>query len=285
MSVNLVINPNASPKASVIQFFKSAIKNRHLVKQMTVRDVVGRYRGSFIGIGWSFLHPLLMLAVFTFVFSFVFQMRWGVPVGGQEEGKGVFAVVLFVGLITHSFLSEILTRAPSLIVSNTNYVKKVIFPLEILPWMSILSALVHVAISILVWLLAYLVLIGVPGWQVLFLPLVFIPLITLALGVAYFLASLGVFMRDIGQTMGVASSVLLFLSPVFFPLERLPGQLQAYFLLNPLTFIIQQARDVLIWKTLPDFSGLMIYMMVASVIFCLGFTWFQKTRKGFADVL
>lgn len=285
MSVNLVINPNASPKASVIQFFKSAIKNRHLVKQMTIRDVVGRYRGSFIGIGWSFLHPLLMLAVFTFVFSVVFQMRWGVPVEGQEEGKGVFAVVLFVGLIAHSFLSEILTRAPSLIVSNTNYVKKVIFPLEILPWMSILSALVHATISILVWLLAYLVLVGVPGWQVFFLPLVMIPLITLALGVAYFLASLGVFMRDIGQTMGVISSVLLFLSPVFFPLERLPEQLQTYFLLNPLTFIIQQARDVLIWKTLPDFSGLMIYMMVASVIFCLGFTWFQKTRKGFADVL
>ncbi|WP_246009095.1 ABC transporter permease [Vreelandella nanhaiensis] len=278
-------DPNALPNTSVLQFFKSVIKNRHLVNQMTKRDVVGRYRGSFIGIGWSFLHPLLMLAVFTFVFSAVFQMRWGVPINGQEEGKGVFAIVLFIGLIIHSFLAEILTRSPSLIVSNTNYVKKVIFPLEIMPWVSVLSALIHASISIIVWLFAYLLLIGIPGWQVVFLPLVMIPLITLALGVAYLLASLGVFMRDIGQTMGVISSVLLFLSPVFFPLERLPEQFQTYFLLNPLTFMIQQAREVLIWKSLPDFYGLIIYMLVASLVFLLGFTWFQKTRKGFADVL
>ncbi len=279
------MNPNAPQSTSILQFFRSAWENRRLVVQMTKRDVVGRYKGSFIGIGWSFLHPLLMLSVFTFVFAVVFQTKWGVPAQGQEEGKGVFAIVLFVGLILHGFLSEVLTRSPALILSNVNYVKKVIFPLEIMPWISVLSALTHAAISVFVWFLAYFILIGIPGWQVIFLPIVMIPLITLTLGVAYFLASLGVYFRDIGQTMGVISSVLMFLSPVFFPIDRLPESFQDLFLMNPLTFIIQQARDVLIWGELPDFTGLAIYMSVSSVFFMVGFTWFQKTRKGFADVL
>lgn len=279
------MDPNAIPNATITSFIRSVLVNKNLVNQMARRDVIGRYRGSFIGVGWSFLHPLLMLAVFTFVFSVVFQAKWGVPIEGQEEGKGVFAIVLFVGLIMHSFLSEILMRTPGLILGNVNYVKKVIFPLEMLPWISVLSALAHAAISLLVWFFAYLVLIGIPSWHVVFIPVVMIPLVTLALGIAYFLASLGVFMRDIGQTMGVVSSVLLFLSPIFFPVDRLPETFQDLFLLNPLTFIVQQARDVLIWKSLPDLTGLLIYMSVASSVFVLGFACFQKTRKGFADVL
>ncbi len=281
----VAMDPNAPQSASVLQLLKSVLINRHLISQMTKRDVIGRYRGSFIGIGWSFLHPLLMLAVFTFVFSVVFQTKWGVPVEGQEEGKGFFAIVLFIGLIMHSFLSEILTRSPGLILNNVNYVQKVIFPLEVMPWISVLSALIHSGISLIVWVVAYLILVGIPGWQIVFLPLVMIPLVTLALGIAYLLASIGVFLRDIGQTMGIISSVLLFLSPVFFPIERLPETFQTLFLINPLTFIIQQAREVLIWKAMPDFYGLLIYMIVASVVFLLGFAWFQKTRKGFADVL
>ncbi|MCK7551574.1 ABC transporter permease [Marinobacter goseongensis] len=279
------MNPHASQRASLFQFFSSAKYHSRLVRQMTKRDVVGRYRGSLIGIGWSFLHPLLMLAVFTFVFSVVFQTKWGVPIEGQEEGKGVFAVVLFVGLIMHSFLSEVLTRSPTLILSNVNYVKKVIFPLELMPWIAVLSALIHACISLAVWCVAYLVLIGIPGWQIIYMPLVMLPLVTLALGVAYLLASLGVFLRDIAQTMGILSSVLLFLSPVFFPIERLPEVYQKLFLANPLTFIIQQARDVLIWRTPPDFEGLFVYMSAATIVFCIGFGWFQKTRQGFADVL
>jgi len=226
-----------------------------------------------------------MLAVFTFVFSVVFQAKWGVPVAGQEEGKGVFAIVLFVGLIVHSFLAEILVLSPGLIVSNVNYVKKVIFPLEVIPCITILSSLVHAVISFLVWFIAYFILIGVPGWQVVFLPLVLTPLITLSLGVSYILSSLGVYMRDIGQTMGIISSVLMFLSPIFFPIDRLSETFQKIILINPLTFIIQEARGVLIWREMPDFYGLLIYMGISSLVFILGFIWFQKTRKGFADVL
>lgn len=279
------MNPNAPQPASLLALLRSAIANRALITQITKREVVGRYRGSVIGLGWSFLNPLLMLAVFTFVFSVVFKAKWGVSMGGEEEGKGMFAVVLFVGLIVHALFAEILTRSPSLILGNVNYVKKVIFPLEILPITAVLSALFHTAISLLVWLAAHVLLIGVPGWQIIFLPLVLFPLVLLSIGVAYILASLGVFLRDISQTMGILATVLLFLSPVFFPIERLPEQYHSLFLANPLTFIIQQSREVLIWKHVPDFAGLLLYTAVASVVLLVGFAWFQKTRRGFADVL
>ncbi|MCH4809911.1 ABC transporter permease [Vreelandella neptunia] len=279
------MNPHASQPLSPVALARSCIQHRNLILQITRREVVGRYRGSVIGLGWSFLNPLLMLAVFTFVFSVVFQAKWGVAMEGEAEGKGFFAVVLFIGLIVHALFAEVLTRSPALILSNVNYVKKVIFPLEILPISAVLSAMFHAAISIGVWLLAHLLFIGIPSWQAIFLPLVLLPLITLSLGVSYILASLGVFLRDIGQTMGIIATVLLFLSPVFFPIERLPEQYQPLFMANPLTFIIEQARDVLIWQKLPDFSGILVYMLYSVAILFLGFAWFQKTRKGFADVL
>lgn len=279
------MNPHASQPLSPVALVKSCIQHRNLIFQITRREVVGRYRGSAIGLGWSFLNPLLMLAVFTFVFSVVFQAKWGVAMEGQSEGKGFFAVVLFIGLIVHALFAEVLTRSPALILSNVNYVKKVIFPLEILPISAVLSAMFHASISIGVWLIAYLLFVGIPSWQVIFLPFVLLPLIILSLGVSYMLASLGVFLRDIGQTMGILATVLLFLSPIFFPIERLPETYQPLFMANPLTFIIEQARDVLIWQQMPDFTGLAIYMFYASIILFVCFAWFQKTRKGFADVL
>lgn len=279
------MNPHAPQPASPVALVRSCVQNRNLIMQITRRQVVGRYRGSIMGLGWSFLNPLLMLAVFTFVFSVVFEAKWGVEMEGQSEGKGVFAVVLFIGLIIHALFAEVLTSSPSLIVSNANYVKKVIFPLEILPVSTVLGALFHALISIHVWLAAHFLFIGVPGWQIIFLPIVILPFLVLSLGVSYLLASLGVFLRDVGQTMGILATLLLFLSPVFFPIERLPEEYQPLFQLNPLTFIIEQARNVLIWQKMPDFLGLSVYLFWALIVLFVGFSWFQKTRKGFADVL
>lgn len=279
------MNPHAPQPASPAALARSCWRHRGLIAEITRREVVGRYRGSVMGLGWSFLNPVLMLAVFTFVFSVIFQAKWGVEMEGQSEGKGVFAVVLFIGLIVHALFAEVLTRSPALIVNNVNYVKKVIFPLEILPVSAVISALFHTVISVLVWFIAHFLIIGVPGWQVVFLPLVLFPLLVLSLGISFILASLGVFLRDIAQTMGIIATVLLFLSPIFFPIERLPEQYQPLFLLNPLTFIIEQARDVLIWRRLPDFMGLSVYMLCTIAFLFIGFAWFQKTRKGFADVL
>ncbi|MEE9412722.1 MAG: ABC transporter permease [Methylococcales bacterium] len=249
---------------------------------MAWREVIGRYKGSVMGLLWSFLNPILMLAVYTFVFSFVFNARWG---SGEGESKSMFALVLFVGLIMHGLLAEVLNRAPNLILSNVNYVKKVVFPIEILPVVSFFSAFFHTLVSLVVLLIALLVVNGSLHWTVILIPLIILPLAILITGFAWMLASLGVYIRDIGLTIGIITTVLLFLSPVFFPISALPETYQTYMLLNPLTFIIIQAREVLIWGHLPDWKGLGIYMLIAIVIAWVGYAWFQKTRKGFADVL
>jgi len=276
------MNPNANQPASLLSLGKSLLQHRELILQMTKREVVGRYKGSIMGLAWSFFNPILMLTVYSFVFSVVFKARWGL---GEEESKTHFAVVLFVGMIVHGLLAEVLNRAPGLIIGNVNYVKKVVFPLEILPVISMGAALFHSLISLVVLLIALIILDGSLHWTAVFIPLVVLPLVILTLGLAWMLASLGVFIRDIGQTIGIITTVMLFMAPVFFPLSAMPEKYHPLIMANPLTFIIEQAREVLIFGHLPYWFGLGLYMLVASVVAWAGFTWFQKTRKGFADVL
>lgn len=249
---------------------------------MSRREILGRYSGSLMGLQWAIVNPILMLIVYTFVFSVVFKSRWG---GGSDESRSQFALVLFVGLIVHGLFAEVLSRAPSLILGNSNYVKKVVFPLEILPVIAIMAALFHAAISLVVLMVAFVLMNGFLHWTVVFLPVILLPLLVLALGVAWWLASIGVFVRDVGQTIGLLMTILLFMSPVFFPVSALPEQFQPWMIANPLTFIIEQAREVVIWGHMPDWTGWLIYSAGASVVAWAGFFWFQKTRKGFADVI
>jgi lipopolysaccharide transport system permease protein len=276
------MNPHSDQPISFKSLLKSLWQHRDLIITMTKRDVAGRYRGSVLGLFWSFLNPVFMLLVYTFVFSVVFNARWGVS---EDETSTQFAVVLFAGLVVHSFFAEVLSKAPGLVLGSSNYVKKVVFPLEILPAIALGSAIFHTAISLLVLQFAYIVFTGIPPWTIILSPIVFFPLAVLSLGVAWMLAALGVFLRDIGQFIGVIVTVLLFLSPIFFPIDRLPEEYQILILLNPLTFIIEQAREVLIWGRLPDWVGLGVYTFFSTVFAWLGYAWFQKTRKGFADVL
>jgi lipopolysaccharide transport system permease protein len=272
-----------SPRAlllSLLDVFASAWTHRALIRQMVRREIVGRYRGSFLGLLWSFFTPLLMLAVYTFVFSVVFQGRWG----GGSENRYEFALVLFAGLIVFNLFSECVSRAPGLILSNVNYVKKVIFPLEILPWVALGAALFHALISLIV-LMAFLALATSLPWTAVLMPLVLFPLLPLIMGLSWLLASLGVFIRDIGQFMGMLMTVLLFMSPIFYPPSALPENIRGWLYANPLTFIIEQAREVVIWGRLPDWSGLLLYLGLAMLVAWAGLVWFQKTRKGFADVL
>ena len=278
----IAINPHAAQPTSLVALGKSLWRNRQLVVQMTRRDVVGRYKGSAFGLAWSFFNPMVMLAVYTFVFSVVFKARWGL---GSTESKTQFAVVLFVGMIVHGLWAEVLNRAPSLILGNVNYVKKVVFPLEILPVISMGAALFHGFVSLGVLLMAFALFNGYLHWTVVLTPLVLLPLVILALGVAWMLASLGVFLRDVSQTIGIITTVMLFLAPVFYPVTALPEEFRPVIMANPLTFIIEQAREVLIWGHLPDWTGLGIYTLVATIVAWAGYAWFQKTRKGFADVL
>lgn len=276
------INPHAAQPISLAALGKSLWRNRQLIAQMTRREVAGRYKGSALGLAWSFFNPVFMLAVYTFVFSVVFKARWGV---GGDESKTQFAVVLFVGMIVHGLLAEVLNRAPGLILSNVNYVKKVVFPLEILPVISMGVALFHSLVSLGVLLIAFALFNGYLHWTAVFTPLVLLPLVILTLGVAWMLASLGVFLRDVGQSIGIVTTVMLFLAPVFYPVTALPEEFRPWIMANPLTFIIEQAREVLIWGRLPDWAGLGIYTLAATAVAWAGYAWFQKTRKGFADVL
>jgi lipopolysaccharide transport system permease protein len=266
---------------SPVEIFASIWRNRSLIKALIKREVLGRYRGSFMGILWSFFNPLFMLAVYTFVFSVVFKARWS----GGSESKTEFALVLFAGMIVFNLFAECVNRAPGLIIGNQNYVKKVVFPLEILPWVSLGAALFHGAISLGVWYIAYFIFFGVPHVTLLYLPLILLPFGLFIMGLSWGLASLGVYMRDVGQFIGLLTTVLMFLSPIFYPATALPEQYRLLIYLNPLTPAIEQARDVLFWGKAPDFAMLGIYLIATLIIAWLGFAWFQKTRKGFADVL
>lgn len=273
-------NPHAEQPISLVALAKSLWRNRQLIIQMTKREVVGRYKGSAMGLAWSFFNPVFMLVVYTFVFSIIFKSRWG-----GDESRTLFAVVLFVGMIVLGLFSEVLNRAPSLILNNVNYVKKVIFPLEILPVIAMGAALFHTFISLSVLLVAFVIFNGFLHWTIIFAPLIFIPLIIVTLGLAWMLAAVGVFLRDVGQTISIITTVLMFLSPVFYPITAVPEKFRPFIMANPLTFIIEQAREVLIWGHLPNWIGLGIYTVAAIVIAWSGYALFQKTRKGFADVL
>jgi homopolymeric O-antigen transport system permease protein len=267
----------ASPHA----LFASLWHNRELIAQLTRREVLSRYRGSILGLAWSFFNPLLMLVVYTLVFSVVFKARWGLG----DESKADFAIILFVGMIIHGLFAECVNRAPGLILINANYVKRVVFPLEILPWVAAGSALFHSAVSIVVLLTAQVIFQHALALTMVFLPIVLLPLLFATMGFAWFLASIGVYVRDISQTIGIFTMVLLFLSPVFYPADALPEDYRFLLLLNPLTFVIEDARRVLIWGQPPDWIALMIYAPASFVVAWLGFWWFQRTRGGFADVV
>jgi len=268
--------------ASLVHAFDIFVQHRGLVWQMTKREVVGRYRGSVLGILWSLVNPLLMLAVYTFVFGFVFKAKWGT---GGEGGHAQFAVVLFAGLIVFNLFSECITRGPGLIVSQPNLVKKVVFPLELIPVVQLGSALFHALVSLAVLLVAFLVVYGMPPASALLLPLVVLPLCCLCLGLTWFLAALGVYLRDIGQAIGILTSALMFLSPLFFPLSALPEPAQRLVMLNPLSVPIEQTRSVLLWGLAPDWLALLVYFALALAAMHVGYWWFQRTRNGFADVL
>ena len=267
--------------SSPIAIFSSLINHRELVWELVKRDFIGRYKGSIIGVAWSLLHPLLMLVIYTLVFSVAFKARWGVG----DESKVAFALVLFSGMIVHGLFAECLNRAPVLIVSQPNYVKKVVFPLEILPWVTLCSALLHFMVSLGL-LLIFCTLTGVTlKATVLFIPIIMLPLLLMTLGLTWLFASLGVYLRDITQGMGVVTTVLLFLSPVFYKTSAFPEKYQILFMLNPLTLPIEQLRDVILWGNAINWSSWTTSMFAGSAICYFGFWWFQKSRGGFADVL
>lgn len=276
------MNPHRELPTSLTHLVASLWEHRSLTGALIRREVIGRYRGSVFGVVWSFFNPVLMLIVYTFVFSVVFKARWGETL---NAGHADFAVVLFVGMIVHGLFSEVINRAPGLILANASYVKRVVFPLEILPIVAMGSALFHTTISLIVLLLAQLILSQHVPWTAVLFPIVLVPLVFATMGVAWFLASVGVFVRDVGQSIGIVTTIMLFLAPVFYPISALPPGFQIVMRLNPLTLVIEEGRKLLLFGQLPDWAGLAVYWAVSIVAAWAGFLWFQKTRRGFADVV
>ena len=268
---------STSPRSLITSLWQ----HRGLIATMTKREVIGRYRGSMLGILWSFFNPIFMLVVYTFVFSVVFQARWT----GGSESRLEFALILFSGLLVYTLFSECINRAPGIVLSNANYVKKVVFPLEVLPVVALLTAAFHLAISFVVWLLFYMIFFGIPQITILLFPMVLIPLLLFTLGVSLALASLGVFLRDVAQIVSVITTALLFVSPIFFPVSALPEKFQTLIHLNPLTPVIEATREVLIFGEVPSISLWIGQLVVSGLVVWVGYAWFQKMRKGFADVI
>jgi lipopolysaccharide transport system permease protein len=257
-------------------------RNRNLIRQFTRREIEGRYKGSFLGLFWSFVNPLFMLLVYTFVFGVVFKARWP---NAKTDNLSEFAITLFSGLIAFNIFSECVGRAAGMIISVPNYVKKVVFPLEILPVSLLGAALFHALVSLSVLLAANLLITGGIRWTLLLVPVVLLPLIFLSLGLGWFLASLGVFIRDISYTVSLVVQVLFFVTPIFYSIESIPEPFQTIIRFNPLASIVENLRRVVIWGILPRWFGLALWLLMTGVVMILGYAWFMKTKKAFADVI
>lgn len=257
-------------------------RQRSIILQFTRREIEGRYRGSYLGILWSLAQPLFMLSVYTIVFGVVFKSRWP---QAQTDSLAEFALIVFCGLVAFGLFSECVGRAPTLVTSVPNYVKKVVFPLEVLPVTALGAALFHLGVSLVVLLAAQLVLLGSLPWTAILVPLVTLPAIFLCLGAMWFLASLGVFVRDIGQAIGLLVTALFFFTPIFYSIEVIPEPLRTFILYNPMAPVVENYRRVLLWGALPSWPGLVLWTLATLIWMLLGYAWFMKTKKAFADVL
>lgn len=268
----------ANPYA-VLRHFR---RYRYLLLQMTRREVESRYRGSYLGLLWSLLTPLLMLGVYTFVFTVVFRHRWS---NSAAEDRVGFALAIFAGLTVFTLFADTVGVAPRLILRNRNYVKRIVFPLEIVPVAGFLANLTQAVLSLTVFLIAVLLLTGGLCWTLVYLPLILIPLSLLCLGCAFFLSSLGAFIRDIDQAIGPLMRMMLFMSAVFYPLSALPASWRPYFYLNPLVSIIEDVRRVSLQGSPPNWPVWCAVSCFSAVLAVAGLTWFMKSKDAFADVL
>lgn len=257
-------------------------KNRELIYQLTKREVAGRYKGSYLGVLWSFLTPILMLLVYTYVFGVVFKARWD---NVQTDSQAQFALILFCGLIAFNIFSEVVSKAPNLILSNVNYVKKVVFPLEVLPLMLLGSSLTQGAINLFILLLAQILIVGSIHLTIVLIPVVLLPVALLALGLGWLLSSLGVFLRDMGHIIGLILTVLMFLSPIFYPVSAIPNDMRYIYQINPITAVVENMRLVVIWGQSPDWGTWLTGLLIGVVFFILGYLWFVKSKKAFADII
>jgi len=273
--VNALLDVTAAPRL--------LWQHRGLFRQMLVRSVAQRYRGSVLGLVWSFAHPLMMLAVYTFVFGMVFKARWGVE--SLDDNRAAFPLIMFCGLALYNLFSESVNNSGALIVQNANYVKKVIFPLELLPLCAVATAFVFGIAWLALLLLGSLVFLDTASWTMLLLPLTLLPLFLISCGVSFAVAAFGVYLRDVPMLAGVLTQILFFMTPIFYPLSLVPEGLRWLLWCNPLTPVVEQSRRLFLYGQTPDWLVCLGLLLFSLAVFQLGYVCFCKLKKGFADVL
>lgn len=261
---------------------KAIASHWSLLKQLVVRNIAVRYRGSMLGVLWSFAQPLLMLCVYTFVFSIVFTIRWGVD---TSNSRSAFPMIMFCGMAMFTVFAESINMNSSIVVANSNFVKKVIFPLEILPLAQTVASFFLGMIWFVLLFIGTIFFFGKLSFTMLLLPLILVELFLFTLGVSYFVASLGVYVRDIPYVVGVILQILFFMTPIFYPIAAVPAKYRPILQINPLTTMIEEARKVFLYGQLPNWYFLGLSFLVSIIVCQLGVAWFNKTKKGFSDVL
>ena len=261
---------------------ESLWQGRGLLSQLVRRNIDIRYKGTMMGLVWMMVTPLVMLAVYTFVFGIVFKAHWGAWFG---DSKAAFALILFCGMTVFNVFGESVSGSVGTVTGNANYVKKIVFPLEFLPVSTVLSACFFGLVWLAILLFGTVFCFHKLYLTVVFLPLIFIPLVLFSCGFSWFVASLGVFFRDLSHLIGILLQVLCFMTPIFYSLEMVPARIRSVMLWNPLTLLVQSTRQVLIFGQWPDGAALGMVTLLSMAVFQGGYFWFMKTKRGFADVL
>jgi lipopolysaccharide transport system permease protein len=264
---------------------RAFVANRVLIFRLAKREIAARYQGSALGALWLVISPLLQLLIYTFVFSIVFRAKWDLPQTEQEQGRLVFAVVFFSGLIVYNIFAECVNRGPRLILENPNYVKRLVFPLEIMPWVSCVSALFNFLIGLCLLLVIYVIEFGVPPLTAIAAPLPLVPFVLMTIGIAYWLAATGVYLRDLGQVVGLVTMLMMFVTPIFYSVDQVPESFRVFIHLNPISSVLGQVRGCLFHGTWPSAVWLVSATAIGWAVMYGGYAWFEKTRKGFADVV
>jgi lipopolysaccharide transport system permease protein len=276
----LIKAKNLSKFFNPVRIIVGLFQHRYLIGQLTRRDVLLKYRGSYLGIGWSFLYPLLLLVAFTLVFGKIFGSRWPQQAGHTAP----FALIMYCGLIVFNIFSEVAVAAPRLILGYQSYAKKIIFPLEILPVVLVATACIHAAINLMILLLAVSLFSEIHA-TVLLTPIILLPMLFFALGIAWILAALGVFVRDMVHVMPVFVQLFMFLSPVFYAVSAVPEYLKWFYRINPIATVIEDLRRVALWGELPHWGSWGAAFTISLISAVAAFAFFSRTKEGFADVL
>jgi lipopolysaccharide transport system permease protein len=254
---------------------------RGLLLPLVRRKISARYRGSVLGTSWAVLNPLIMLGIYTFIFSVIFQSKWGIDSSSRPE----FALFLFSGLILYSVFAECVNEAPSVLLENRLYIRQLVFPTELLAWVSVLATLFNLLINWVILILFYSLIVGVPTPTILYLPLIAFPVVLITLGSVWIISSVGLYLRDIGHIVGLLTTALLFLSPIFYPAAAVPERFQSYYALNPFVHILEMSKGALFYGQHPHWIQLGASLAGSWIFAWLGYIWFMKTKRGFPDVV